>query len=654
MKNRVIKTLSIALSAILCFSVVGCGSTVDVDKETGEKVINAEQVYESTNPYLKSGNAGALTGETVYVLSDAEGNVDRIIESKKDSANGRYEKTEVSGKPPVEVSCEYYFNGNRVKPESIVGKDGKLVIRYNYTNNTKQTVVENGKEEEVLVPFTMMTALILDNEIYHNVEADNAKIVDDGSRQFVIGYAFPGLQESLELSEDVYDIPDYVEVRADVTNFKMTTGITLATNELFNEEDPAGEEKLKNLEKDLDDDLVKLTDAMEKLTNGAGQLNDGMKTLQEKSSELEDGVGKLCDGAGSLKKGADDLDNGVASLKKGTEDLASGLDTLAGNNEALVNGAKQVFDVFLASTNKALADAGITGVTLTQDNYNETLDALIASLDESNVYAQAKAKIEAEVDKKGDAIYTAYLMTKADDIYASYVTTVLTAQMAAQGVDFTNLPEEQQAMYIQGAIGQLTDTLKSQIIAGAAAKLTEEQKAAIKAGIVENELAGNEEVKAAVAKAGAGAQSLAQLKEQLNSYNAFYQGLIAYTNGVAAADQGAGKLKDGAAKLKDGSGKLASGAGELYGGTKTLSDAMPALREGIGQLTDGTGEMKEGLTRFDEEGVQKILDAKEDKLDHVSDRIDLLRKASAAYTKSLNLKQGEGIKYLYRMDGVEE
>ncbi len=605
MKNRIMKVLCILLSASMCFSLVGCGTVKSADVNTETEVASAQEIYEQTNAYLGSTKEGSLlTGETVYILSDVEGKVDKVIESKKDSVNGEYIKTEVKTAPPVEVTVEYYFNGNRVKPESIVGKDGELTIRYNYKNNTKVKVTKDGKDEEVLVPFTMMTGVILDNEIFHNVEAVNAKVVDDGSRCIVVGYAFPGLQESLELSEDVFEIPEYVEIKADVKGFAMAPGITLATNELFNKEDVEGKERIDNLEKDLDEDLNKLTDAVGQLKDGAEKLSNGMNTLQGKSGELKDGVSKLADGAGTLQKGANDLDNGVAGLKKGAGDLQNGLDTLKGNNEALVGGAKQVFEALLATADTSLTGAGVEHPALTIENYDAVLEAILEGLDSGKVMQAARAKVEAQIDAMGDALY-----------------------IQALGGD-----EQAQAM---------------------AALLPEEKKAAIREAAIRKTLNENPEVQAALAKASAGETQIMNLKAQLDQYNAFYQGLVAYTNGVAQAADGAGKLKAGAEQLKDGSAKLASGAGELANGTYKLKDAMPALEEGVNALADGSSQLKNGMQRLDEEGIQKILDAKEDKLDHVSERIEILRDASAIYTKSQNLKEGEGLKYLYRMDGME-
>ena len=75
--------------------------------------------------------------------------------------------------------------------------------------------------------------MILSQDNFSNVKVTNGKVISDGSRNIVVGVALPGLSESIGLSDtedlDDIDIPDYVEVEADTTNFKldMTAAVAL-------------------------------------------------------------------------------------------------------------------------------------------------------------------------------------------------------------------------------------------------------------------------------------------------------------------------------------------------------------------------------------------------------------------------------------------
>ena len=89
------------------------------------------------------------------------------------------------------------------------------------------------------VPFTAVTGMML-NKNFTNVEVTNGKVVSDGNNQVVVGFAFPGLSESLDLdSKDLEDIeiPDYVEVTADVEDFSLDMTMTFVMSDILQELD---------------------------------------------------------------------------------------------------------------------------------------------------------------------------------------------------------------------------------------------------------------------------------------------------------------------------------------------------------------------------------------------------------------------------------
>ena len=699
MKNKTVRTLLAALSVFVCVSMTGCETLGNRNTavNTAPAVEDARQTLETTNRYFGTSEAGDLTDETVYVLCDANGRQSKVIKSDKITLDGEtlYAQNEGREKPPVDVRVTYYFKGRKVEPKDIVGKDGDLTIRFDYENNAEKKVMIDGKEETVKVPFTMMTGLILDHDTFRNVSTTNAKTVDDGSRYIVVGYAFPGLQEGLDLDEDVFKIPDYVEIKADVVNFKMTSSITLASNELLKTEDPEAKEKLDKAESDLNDDLEKIADAVTKLEDGSGALSDGLNTLYEKTGEINDGVNKLTDGSKALSDGAGALDNGAAKLQsgagalyngtadldKGMKELKGGLDTLTANNEALNAGAKTVFETLLSTATVTLQDSGIACPELTIENYDAILEQIIASLDSNNIYENAKNQVTARVDAMGDAIYDAYLAQNAQAVYESYVASQITdEQVTAYAQMLMNAKQETaaektaaeatesaeaavpgfaeiKAAMVQNGVAGLSEEQKAAILAGAKAALTDEQKAAIRQGAIEQGMT-SDEVTSGLKKASEGVQKLTGLKAQLDSYKQFYNGLLSYTSGVASVAEGAEKLqagseklnagakqlKEGSDSLKGGTASIKGGANELYNGVATLQGNMPALIEGIEKLKDGSNELSDGMKRFDEEGVGKIEEEKEDKIDKLKVRADALREAAKEYDRTSGSGNGQGVK----------
>ena len=59
-----------------------------------------------------------------------------------------------------------------------------------------------GRTENMYVPFTMMTGMLLDTDSFRNVSVSNGKLINDGDRVAVVGIAFPGLQEDLAISKE--------------------------------------------------------------------------------------------------------------------------------------------------------------------------------------------------------------------------------------------------------------------------------------------------------------------------------------------------------------------------------------------------------------------------------------------------------------------
>ena len=143
---------------------------------------------------------------------------------------------------------------------------------------------------------------------------------------------------------------------------------------------------------------------------------------------------------------------------------------------------------------------------------------------------------------------------------------------------------------------------------------------------------------AAVCEQGA---PLVTLKAQLDSYNTFYTGLIAYNNGASDAASGAAQLK--------------AGADTLQSGAAQLKDAMPALTDGVNKLVDGAKALADGLITFDADGVSKLTSAINEDLDPLLARAQLLIEAAQSYNNYSGLAEGMdgAVRFIYRTDAIE-
>ena len=180
---------------------------------------------------------GVTKDETVYVLTDANGAVEKVIVSdwlknasgaeeiidrsslseienvkgdetfteNEDSliwtANGNdiYYQGFSDAEPPVKMTISYLLDGEAVTAEELAGKSGSVTIHFDYANTYSETVELDEGSAELFVPFAVVTGMLLDTDVFTNIVVTNGRLVNDGDRALVVGAAFPGLGESLGL-----------------------------------------------------------------------------------------------------------------------------------------------------------------------------------------------------------------------------------------------------------------------------------------------------------------------------------------------------------------------------------------------------------------------------------------------------------------------
>lgn len=727
MNKKVTKIIAICLCAALCLGGAGVAFAQTGSKQESAQPTAAQKAADLQQKISKD--------ETVYVLAGADGSVQKIIVSdwlknelgsasltdksglsnienvKGDESysingdnmtvwdaqgNDIYYQGDIQKELPVGLTVRYTLNGKAVSPEQLKGQSGKVTIRFDYENRQYETVQINGQNQRIYVPFAMLTGMILDNDTFRNVTVSNGKLVNDGDRTVVVGLAFPGLQENLNLSRDQLSIPSSVEITADVTDFPLGMTVTLACNDLFSQ---LGDVDLGSL--DAAGSLNKLTDAMDQLLNGSSALYDGLTTLLDKSGELAAGVEELAQGAAAIKAGADSLDEGAAELKAGLADLSEGLNKLSANSAALNGGAEQVFNSLLETATAQIRAKGLTVPDLTIENYAEELNKLIKSLDETTVYENALTQVTAAVEKQRPLITQKVTAAVRQEVEAKVTAAVKTeATTAAQAQVAENVirtatgmtKKDYDAAVAAGQIPQATqdavnaaiqaqlsdpdvqkqinatveaqmasETVKNTIKAQTDAQMQTEKVQAtisqnvelqVKKAIAEN--MASDEVQKQLQAASEGSKTLIALKASLDDYNAFYLGLLDYTAGVDEAAEGSNELYAGAGDLKDGTAELRAGAAKLYAGVLQLKDGTPALVSGVTQLKDGAMQLSEGLQQLNKEGIQKLTKLLQDDLGDLTARVQATIDVSKDYRSFSGISDDASgqVKFIYRTDEI--
>lgn len=637
--------LCVSLTAGGCLTYASASNTKETLKEDVNKVVSK---LNEEKP-----EAATYRDETVFVITNENGAVEKMIlnDTLKDNVNKTedFSQSVISADAPVDIDIAYTMDGVAMSAKEVLGKSGHLTITYSYTNNETCKAMIGGKEKTVYVPFAVVTGMLLDTDTFSNVTVKGGRVIGDGTRQAVLGIAFPGLTESLTnkdkndvLNSDSLKLPESLTVEADVTDFSISNAYTLVTNFQLSESDDSS-----SLTGKLTDLTGKLSDAMEQLLDGSEKLHEGLVSASDGCSQLTDGAASAYEGSGKLSDGAVSASEGSKQISAGLNELTEGLNTLDANSAALSSGAKQVFDTLLATANDSLKAAGVSAPALTVDNYSAVLQGVIKEVKATDAEAVARAKVTEQVNANRAQIEAGVTEAVSAQILAQVVAKLdmtVDSYQAALGAGM--IPADKQAVVNTAVSAQLeTPEIKALI-----ASKTDEQ-----VGVLVEQYMGSKEVKAQIKEGKAtikeSTAKLNSLKDSLDSYNTFYQGIIAYTAGVGSAANGAAQLSNGAASLSEGLGTLSEGAASLNEGLGTLSNGLTSLNEGLVELRDGSLALADGIAQLNDELVSVLLDFVDNDAATLSDSLRAIAKASEEYksVNGLNGAEDGAVKYIYKL-----
>lgn len=636
--------------------------TAEADSTTGSSK-DADDIADKLMDSVSLKDNDADKDESVYLISDANGNVNKTIvvdhlknKDKKDTledasnlsdienvkgkekftqsgdkltwqAGGKdiYYQGTATEEPPVTQKVTYYLDGKEISPEDLAGKSGKVKIRFDYTNTTSYTETVNGEKQTVSVPFAAITGLVL-GDGFENIEVTNGKAEVSDSSSVVLGYALPGLKDSLGIKDGDLDgdvnIPEYMEMTADVKNFSMPAAMTFVVNASdYVSTDGIDTSDLDDMINDLKDASTQLQDGSKTLAEGTDTLADGLSTLQSKLGTFASGVGTLqsglkayTDGVSTLSGGLNTLGNSTGALVSGADKLNSGAGQLASGSATLKDGLKSYTDgasQLNAGLNQLNDNTGslATGVTSLNDGAKTLSDGI-------NAANKGAAGVSAGVAQLKTSIDTA--KTGADSLAAG-------AKQVDDGIgqleqSLSDMPETIKDNINKSLeplnelnVGTLfktlryidTDKITADNVSKAADAAVNHAEDIIKAltGMHDADpsatyskiVVGLSQGKGAVSVYSAVNQSVT---DSASTVKALKDGSAKVSEGASSLDAGLGQLADGASKLSSGASdlatgttKLATGATELQTGTQSLTDKLPELTNGITSLVNGSNEL---------------------------------------------------------------
>ena len=576
-------------------AAVATTETTSAAKTTPNGVDKAETVYAKANANgtvtettveatLKARDGGDIAdAAALHDIVNKEGDedytpgADNALTWQNHGTSITYEgKTEAA--LPVTTRVTYYLDGAEVKPDDLAGKSGHLRIRFDYTNHTRETVTVDGEDYTVSVPFTAVTALVLDGDKFTNVEANNGKVMDLDGQTAVLGTTMPGLADSLRLDEfeplKGTEIPAYFEVSADVTDFSLDFTATILTPSALDDLDLG----------DLDD------------MSGWDDLTDALDELSDAADALSEGTGALADGVQALYDGFDQYATGVKSVNEGAEALADGLTELYYNGLTLVDGANALRDG-LSSVAGAVSQIDLTSGTDGLDT-----DAVAGALTTLGTDAQ---KVGVDVPTNATQTAVANIMQSAEF-----------QQMLAAAC--ATMDEEQAAAFTQQVQGVLV-----QSVSGAIAEQTTPLAQDIGAQVQ------------TVAGFAAGLQGLGDSLGQLAPMVGQLQ------TGLDQLASGSADLARGADTYIKAVGQVSQGANQLAEGSAQLDDASADLYGGIAELHNGAVELHDGVQEFSDKSGEDLSDDLGDGLQNVIHRLKAVQQAGKAYQTFSGLADGQ-------------
>lgn len=238
---------------------------------------------------------------------------------------------------PISMKVTYYFNGQKVQPEDVLGESGALEVHIKIINNEEQTKVINGRTKYISSLFPVAIVTDLKTETFKDVDAEDATIINESKNQIVCFATVSGASQMLaetdiEALEDVKDsLKDEFVIKANVTDFEMPS-IIMATTSVVDVDhddlDTSDLDKVTDGINDLKDATAEILDGTVQLHDANIELNDKMGEFQTAYAKFQDGLNTATDSQGDIVDGAKQLSDGISQMKTLMNSLTSQLGEL--------------------------------------------------------------------------------------------------------------------------------------------------------------------------------------------------------------------------------------------------------------------------------------------------------------------------------------
>ena len=448
---------------------------------------------------------------------------------------------------PVGVQITYYLDGKQIAADALAGESGHVTIRFDYQNTATQTIAVDEAEYEVYVPFSAMTVATLDSTKFRNITVTNGKLMRMGDTAMAVGIAFPGLKESLalecyEADLDDIDLPEYVEISADVTEFELDFTATIFSTGVFSELDLDDTDSVDELQ----ENMKKLSDASEALVGATGQFRDSLSEFQTYLRQYLSGADAIAQGTGQLSGGLTALNGQSNSLTGGLEVLSSGLQKM----------------------NEGLGELDLSGMDSAMTYAGERIKTDVADL--QAILMQLQTMLS-QVDQYGSdvATQTETALTALNQIDFSAVDETVRQQVEMAKTALENMPSKPEidCSELANAVTQTAEDLQTQI------------------AMLSANVAGLMQLSGQISAVQSDMQELAYGSQTLqNGFSQYAAAVNQFAEGAAQLKQGADALSTAGTAISEGFTTITEAGDSLADGMKTFN------QDGIQSLNQLTGD----------------------------------------------------------------
>ncbi len=331
-KRVICAFLSASMLFLCACSDAPLSSEQENESQTVRYSVPATYAKKSETVYVNLDNTGAQKSVKVSdwihvpqvgVYVDDVTNLSSVVNVKDDSKpdiNGNslrwhmsstdlYYQGDYSGQLPLQFDVSYALNGVAVTPQELVGQSGKVQITVKVKNTDAYSVRVSGVEMTMYNPMVVVGGVSLSELKFSNIAVENGKLIGSGNTQYAVFAGFPGINESLGLSElqsngdSSYKFNDTFIISADVNDFEignfMFSAIPIASldiglNDITDSVDGLRDnlKKLQNVQKSLE--KIDATKLMDTLSSDPNKINN-LTSLVNQASTLYDDNKALID-----------------------------------------------------------------------------------------------------------------------------------------------------------------------------------------------------------------------------------------------------------------------------------------------------------------------------------------------------------------------